>query len=170
VPKSNIDETAIIAAVHRAIKKVTKDLEKLSFNTAIAAMMALVNELYKQKADVGISKTPAWRLAFESLILMLAPLAPHIAEEMWREIGQETSVHINKWPIWDEDLAAEEIITIAVQINGKVRSEIIIEAGAAETEVVAAAKAEAKIAAILSDKNIKKEIYVPGRLVSLVTD
>jgi leucyl-tRNA synthetase len=168
--KSNVNETAILAASHRTIKKVTKDLEKLGFNTAIAAMMALVNELYKQKAEIGVSKTPAWRFAFESLTLMLAPLAPHISEEIWQELGGETSVHVSKWPLWDEALAAQETVTIAVQVNGKVRSEIIIDANEAETEVVAMAKAEPKIAAMIKDKSIQKEIYVPGRLVSLVID
>jgi leucyl-tRNA synthetase len=169
-PRSNIDETALLSAVHRTIKKVTKDLEKLSFNTAIAAMMALVNDLYKQKTESAVSKTPAWQLAFESLTLMLAPLAPHIAEEIWHELGQETSVHVNRWPVWDESLVAQETITIAVQVNGKVRSELVIEADEAETEIIAMAKADPKIAGILKDKTIKKEIYVPGRLVSLVVD
>jgi leucyl-tRNA synthetase len=130
----------------------------------------LVNDLYKQKTESAVSKTPAWQLAFESLTLMLAPLAPHIAEEIWHELGQETSVHVNRWPVWDESLVAQETITIAVQVNGKVRSELVIEADEAETEIIAMAKADPKIAGILKDKTIKKEIYVPGRLVSLVVD
>ena len=167
-PRSNMEETALVAATHRTIKKVTEDLEKLSFNTAIAAQMALVNELYKAKASQGISQTPAWRQSIETLIQLLAPFAPHVAEEMWQDLGHKESVHISKWPVWDRELAAEQMMTLAVQINGKVRSEIVVESGISETEAIAAAKNDAKIAELLKDQKIKKEIYVAGRLVSLV--
>ncbi|HVX58183.1 MAG TPA: class I tRNA ligase family protein, partial [Candidatus Saccharimonadales bacterium] len=166
--KGNIDETALLATTHRTIKKVTEDLEKLGFNTAIAAMMGLVNELYRAKANDGVAQTPAWRGCLEALIQMLAPFAPHIAEEMWHDMGHEESIHVTNWPLWDDELAKEEMITLAVQINGKVRGEILVAADITQEEAIAAAKADDKITELIAGKDIKKEIYVPGRLVSLV--
>jgi leucyl-tRNA synthetase len=165
---SDIEGTALVAATHRAIKKVTKDLENLGFNTAIAAMMALVNEMYKAKAEHGLAKTPAWDFAFASLTQLLAPFAPHITEEVWRMLGHDESVHVSKWPLWDENLIKEEIMTVAVQINGKVRAEIIIDIEAAESDILAAAKSDENVHKYLEGRAIKKEIYVAGRLVSLV--
>jgi leucyl-tRNA synthetase len=140
----------------------------MEFNTAVAAMMSLVNELYKFKADEGVNQSAGWRFALETLTQLLAPFAPHIAEEVWESLGHEESVHISRWPAWDEKLVTEEVITLAVQINGKVRSEIIVAADISEADAIAAAKADAKIAPQIEGKDIKKEIYVPGRLVSLV--
>lgn len=167
-PLSNVDETALAATMHRAIKKVTQDLESLSFNTAIATLMAFVNDLYKLKSNSQLSQTPVWRTAIESTVQMLAPLAPHIAEELWAMLGHETSVHVSNWPIWDDKLVKDEMMTLAVQINGKVRSEIVVEAGISEAEALDAAKSDEKIAEHLKGGKITKEIYVPGRLVSFV--
>jgi leucyl-tRNA synthetase len=164
----NSKDIETTAAVHRTIKKVTQDLEKLNFNTAIAAMMNLVNELYKIKAEKPITKSAGWRFALESLTQLLAPFAPHITEEIWESLGHGSSVHVSNWPVWDEKLVAEEVITLAVQINGKVRSEIVVNADVTEEEAIKAAKEEGKIAAQIEGKTIKKTIYVPGRLVSLV--
>jgi leucyl-tRNA synthetase len=158
----------ITAFTHKAIKKVTEDLARMEFNTAIAAMMSLVNELYKIKAEEPVSQSDGWRFALETLTQLLAPFAPHITEEVWESLGHEESVHIRRWPVWDEKLVTEEVITLAVQINGKVRSEIVVEAGISAQDAIAAAKADAKIAPQIEGKDIKKEIYVPGRLVSLV--
>ena len=160
----------LTAAVNRCIKKVSQDLEKLSFNTAIAAMMQLVNELYKAKAEQGIVKSDGWKFALETLTQLIAPFAPHFAEELWYELGQEASVHISKWPAWDESLITEDTITIAVQVNGKVRAEIDIAADASEEQALNSAKAQDHIAELIKDKQIKKAIYVPGRLVSLVVE
>jgi leucyl-tRNA synthetase len=158
----------ITAAVHKTIKTVSRDLEKLGFNTAIAAMMSLVNELYKIKAEEPISQSDGWRFAVESLTQLLAPFAPHISEELWHNLGRDSSVHISAWPQWDEKLVTEDIITLAVQVNGKVRSEIVVSADISEAEAIKAAKEDEKIAVQLAGKQIKKAIYVPGRLVSLV--
>jgi leucyl-tRNA synthetase len=166
--ENNSKDLEITAATHKTIKTVTKDLERLEFNTAIAAMMSLVNQLYKIKAGDGISKSGGWRYALEALTQLLAPFAPHIAEQVWENLGQENSVHISNWPQWDEKLVAEDVITLAVQINGKVRSEIVVAADISEAEALAIAKADEKIKPLLGDTPIKKEIYVPGRLVSLV--
>jgi leucyl-tRNA synthetase len=167
-PEKDLDEIALVAATHRTVKKVTQDLEKFGFNTAIAAMMAFVNELYKIRGDGEVYQCPGWRTALETLIQLLAPFAPHIAEEMWAELGREGSVHVSNWPLWDEELVKEEMVTLAVQINGKVRSEIIVEADIDEKSAIEAAKTDDKIALQITGKTIKKAIYVPGRLVSLV--
>ncbi|MDB5161097.1 MAG: leucyl-tRNA synthetase [Candidatus Saccharibacteria bacterium] len=167
-PRADLDEAAITAAVHRTIKKVTKDIEKLSFNTAIAAMMSLVNELYKFKDEKKISRTPAWRFALETLAQLLAPMAPHITEEIWADLGHETSVHISRWPQWDDALITEEMTTLGVQVNGKLRGEIVAASDISEQEAVKMAKEDENVAKYLEGKTVKKEIYVPGRLVSLV--
>jgi leucyl-tRNA synthetase len=165
---NNPKDLAITAQVHKTIKKVSEDVHKMEYNTAIATMMSLVNELYKFKAEDELTHSAGWRFALESLTLLLAPFAPHIAEEVWEELSHENSVHISSWPQWDDKLVAEEVITLAVQVNGKVRSEIVVSADVTEDEALAAAKADDKIIPHLEGKRIKKEIYVPGRLVSLV--
>ncbi len=163
---SHVDETAMAAATNRTSKKVTQDLEKLNFNTAIASMMSLTNELYKLKADKELVQTPALRSSLETLILLLAPFAPHFSEELWHEFGHEESVHVAKWPIWDEKLVVEDQITLAVQINGKVRAEVTVSADSSKEEIIGEAKEAAE--EYLVGKEVKKIIYVPGRLVSLV--
>ena len=164
----NVKDLEITALVHKTIKKVSQDLHRMEFNTAIAAMMSLVNDLYKVKAEEPISHSAGWRFAMETLTQLLAPLAPHITEEVWQNLGHESSVHISSWPQWDEKLVVEEVITIAVQINGKVRSEIVVEADISEQEAVRLAKDDEKVKNYIKNHEIKKAIYVPGRLVSLV--
>jgi len=166
--ETRVDEMELVAATHRVVKKVTKDLEKLDFNTAIAAMMGYVNELYKLRGDTEISRNAGWQMALETLVQLLAPFAPHIAEEAWQTLGHETSVHISSWPSWDENLVKEEVMTLAVQINGKVRAEIVVAADVDEKAAVETAKTDEKVAEYLKGKTIKKTIYVPGRLISLV--
>ncbi len=162
-------EVQISRAVHKAIKRVSQDLEVLGFNTAIAAMMEAVNELYKLKSPAGFAVArAAWQTALDGLVQLLAPFAPHIAEELWAELGHGESVHISPWPVWDEALIKEELITLAVQVNGKVRAEITVAADIDEAGAIAAAKAEPKIADLLKGAKVLKAIYVPGRLVSLV--
>jgi leucyl-tRNA synthetase len=165
---NNAKDLEMTAAVHKTIKKVTEDLHRMEFNTAVAAMMSLVNELYKFKADEGVNQSAGWRFVLETLTQLLAPFAPHITEEVWENLGHESSVHISVWPEWDEKLITEEVITLAVQVNGKVRSEIVVATDISEADAIAAAKADEKTATYLDGKEIKKAIYVPGRLVSLV--
>jgi leucyl-tRNA synthetase len=153
---------------HKTIKKVSQDLERMDFNTAIAAMMSMVNELYKLKAENGISQSPGWRNALETLVQLLAPFTPHISEELWQDLGHSESVHVSHWPKWDENLVKEDMITLAVQVNGKVRAEIIVDADISEEDAIRDAKLNEKVMEHIKDKEIKKAIYVPGRLVSLV--
>jgi len=166
----DVDKSELMATTHRTIKKVTQDLETMDFNTAIAAMMSFVNDLYRIKASENIYGPKSWQFALETLVQLLAPFAPHIAEEMWHDLGHEESVHTSHWPKWDESLVKEETITIAVQVNGKVRSEVVLPSDVNEEYAIKSAQEDGKIAELIKDKEIKKAIYVPGRLVSLVVE
>ena len=143
--------------MHQTIKKVSTDFENLKYNTAIAAMMALINDFYKKNA---ITKGE-----FKTLITLLNPVAPHITEELWENAGFEGRVYQTAWPAYDEAKTVESSVEIALQINGKIRGTLMIDKDAAKDDVIAKAKEE------LADKltgNIVKEIYVPGRIVNIV--
>ncbi len=150
---------ALEGVMHRTVKKVTQDIDGLKANTAIAAMMALINEL---EAAGG-----ATRDEYATLLLLLDPFAPHIAAELWELIGCEGRIDAAKWPIWDEAKCIEATVEIAVQINGKVRAKIVVPSAATKEELLAAAKAEPTIAAQIAGKAIAKEIAVPGKLVNI---
>jgi leucyl-tRNA synthetase len=154
-------------SVHKTIKKVTQDLSDLSFNTGIAALMECVNDLYRIKAEDNYGSTE-WQWALESIVQLLAPFAPHIAEELWQQLGQDESVHISDWPEYDEKYLVEDSITVVIQVNGKLRAEIQAAKDDTEEKVVSAAKANEKIAAYLKGQTIRKTIYVPGKLVNFV--
>lgn len=153
--------------IHRTIKKVDQDLTKLSFNTAIAALMECVNELYHFKAKDNYAATE-WQWSLETLLQLLAPFAPHISEELWEQLGQEGSVHTSEWPKYDEQYLVEENMIIVVQVNGKVRGEVELAVDSDKSIVIEAAKDVPKVAGYLKDQTIRKEIYVPGRLVNFV--
>ncbi len=161
------ESTELKRALHKTIKKASQDLNDMSFNTAIAALMECVNELYRIKAEDNYASTE-WQWALESLLQLLAPFAPHISEELWQQLGQEESIHITKWPAYDEQYLTEDSVTIVIQVNGKLRGEIQVDIDATEDAIVEAAKAEDKVSAHLADKTIRKTIYVPGKLVNFV--
>jgi leucyl-tRNA synthetase len=161
------DEKPLKRSEHTAIKRVTEDLKDLGFNTAIAALMEYVNELYKLKTDVPMG-SPPWRSAVISLLQLLAPFAPHITEELWQQLRQEGSIHVSEWPKWDEQLLAQDTMKIVVQVNGKLRGEIEVPVGASEEVVLEAARKNEKVAGYLSGHDLKKSIYVPKKLVSFV--
>ena len=152
------DET--LRMVHKTIKKVSEDTEGMRFNTAISAMMELVNHLTKQK------ELP--RMAVEALVRLLSPYAPHISEELHSRLGGEGSASKLGWPEWDEDLCKAQTVTLAVQVNGKVRAKIKVAPDIAKDDALAMAKAESNVQTHLEGKTIKREIYVPGRIVNLV--
>jgi len=156
------------SATHRTIKKVSGDLQVMAFNTAIASMMELVNEFYKLKAEHGFAEAPTWRECLTQLIQLLAPFAPHITEELWQILGQEGSVHISAWPKHDETYLVSEAMKVVVQINGKVRSTLDLPIAASQEEVIAAAQADERASTYLTGADIKKTIYVPGKLVNFV--
>jgi leucyl-tRNA synthetase len=151
---------AVEKALHKLIKKVDEDIEAMKFNTAIAAMMEFVNAVFRAGA---IDKTQA-----ERFVLVLAPFAPHIAEELWRQLGRPESLAWEGWPGYDEAMIAEDSVELPVQINGKVRGRVTVPTDADEAAVLQAAKAEPNVAAGLDGKQIVKTIVVPGRLVNLV--
>jgi leucyl-tRNA synthetase len=166
--KGEAQESADIRrAVHKAIKKVTEDLRSLSFNTAIAAQMELINELYRLKVQDGYGSED-WSWACETLLQLLAPFAPHITEELWYELGHKESIHTGGWPSWDEKYLVTDTLTIAVQVNGKLRGQVEVPTGADEASVIEKVHADNKIAAHLEGKKVKKTIYVPARLVNFV--
>ncbi len=158
----------ILKLIHGTIKKVTSDIEDEKFNTAVAAMMELVNRLYKIKEANGVAKNDAWQFAVESLLLILAPFAPHLAEELWHQIGHTDTIHRDHWPQWDDALLVADVMTIAVQVNGKLRAKVENAADAGEDAVKAAALAEPNVIKFLDNKQPVKVIYIPGRLVNIV--
>lgn len=158
------NDSALKRAQHKTIRRVTEDMYDLSFNTAISALMEYTNELYKFKTD-GFSE--AWQSAIETLVQLIAPFAPHMADELWQQLGHSDLVQIAAWPVWDDALIADETMTIAVQVNGKLRGEISIATDANEDDIKAAALAHENVAKFI-DKEPTKVIYVPGKLVSVV--
>ena len=158
----------VLRATHRAIKKVTEDIDQLKYNTAIATQMQLVNELYKYRTDAGFDDQASWRFALESLVQMVAPFAPHIAEELWRDLGHEDTIHRDHWPVLDEAYLESETVTIAVQVNGKVRAEVIVEADASEDAVKEQALGNDRIQEFTKGAEPKRVIVVPGKLVNIV--
>lgn len=153
--------------VHQTLRKITHDYERYSFNTAVAALMELLNGLQRAKGT-AVSSDPAWSEAMELLVLMLAPIAPHLAEELWEQLGRPYSVHQQSWPGFSEELAADDAIDIVIQVNGKLRDRIRVSPQADEATVREAALACEKVVEALAGKQLRKLVYVPGRLVNLV--
>ena len=147
------------ALMHKTIKKVTYDIDNLKANTAIASMMTLVNEFSQKGCNKAELKT---------LTILLNPFAPHVTEEMWQVMNFGGMVNEAQWPTYDEEKTKENSVEIVIQVMGKVRSKLTIPVDMSKDEVLAAAKADAKIAELLNGKEIKKEIYVPGKLVNFV--
>ncbi|UYL10237.1 leucine--tRNA ligase [Bdellovibrio sp. SKB1291214] len=151
---------AIEKLLHKTIKKVTEDVESMSFNTAIAAMMILVNDLYK--ADCSSE------LVLKPLAQILAPFAPHMAEELWEKMGGEGLCSLAPWPSYDSNLCADDTVTIGVQVNGKMRGTIEIGVAASEEEALTAAKAVPGVNSALSGKDPDKVIYKAGKILNLI--
>ena len=147
------------ALIHKTVKKVTFDIDNLKANTAIAAMMTLVNEMTQKGCNKAELKT---------LTILLNPFAPHVTEEMWQVMNYGGMVNEAKWPEFDDEKTKENSVEIVLQVMGKVRSRMTIPVDMPKDEVLAAAKQDAKIAELIDGKTIKKEIYVPGKLVNIV--
>jgi len=152
---------------HQTIKKVTSGMEGLRFNTMVAALMEFTNYLMKVK-ESGAVTDAAWGESLDTLLLLLAPTAPHLMEELWQQTGHEYSVHNQSWPKFKEELAKEENVTLVVQVNGKLRDRIAVSASIAEAEAKQLAVESPKVKAHLEGKKIIKVIYVPQKLVNLV--
>ncbi|MFH1638891.1 MAG: class I tRNA ligase family protein, partial [Chloroflexota bacterium] len=137
------------------------------FNTMIAALMEYTNFLAGVRQS-GTVTVPDWKQAVDSLILLLAPSAPHFTEELWQRTGHTYSIHNQRWPAWDEALAHEEEITLVVQINGKLRDRLTITASISEDEAKRLTLERPRVKTYLNNKKLVKMIYVPGRLINLV--
>lgn len=148
----------MLRLLHKTIKKVTEDTRSLSFNTAIAQMMVLVNELYKT--------TVLHRKVWEALVLLLSPYVPHLAEELWQRAGHNNSLAYEKWPEFDPRFINDDVVGVVISINGKVRSKISVPKDIAREDLLAAARSDPKAQRFLEGRQIVKEIVVPGRLVN----
>ena len=153
--------------MHQTIRKVTDDLERLRLNTMIAALMEFTNYLGKAKESGDIIDT-IWQEAIDSLLLLLAPSVPHLAEELWQLTGHPYSIHSQKWPAWDAELAKEEEIVLVVQVNGKLRDRIGVPLSITEEEAIRLALASERVKVYTDGKEVIKTIYVPGKLINLV--
>ncbi|MDQ5982768.1 MAG: leucyl-tRNA synthetase [Patescibacteria group bacterium] len=160
------NDDAVLHARHKTVRKVTNDFRRLSFNTSISALMEYVNDLYKYKVD-GFSDE-AWRNALEALVQCIAPLAPHMAEELWAQLSHETMVHETMWPEWDDALIVEDTMTIAVQVNGKLRATLELAKDTSDDEVKTQALAAENVARFVGDSEPLKVIYIPGKIVNVV--
>ncbi len=151
---------SVLVKRHQTVKRVTEGMEQLSYNTAIAALMELLNVL----RDTNCTE----RHVVKDLLVMLAPFAPHFAEECWERLGSRTSIFDASWPAWDERLTVEDTMEIPVQVNGKTRSKVRVARGADEEAVVRAALGDATVARLTQGKEVRKRVYVSGRLLNIV--
>ena len=158
---------SLVRMIHKTVKKVEDDVERFKFNTALAAMMELTNHMGRAWDDGGVDSA-SWQDAVEKLLLLLAPIAPHITEELWERTGRPYSIHNQPLPQWDDELARDEEITLVVQVNGRVRDRIQAPASIAEDEARTLALESHKVQPYLDGSQIKQVIYVPGRLVNVV--
>ncbi len=152
---------------HAMIKKMTDDIDGNRYNTAIAAAMAAVNDFYKYKVE-NLVKNDVWQEALEAVASCIAPFAPHIADELWSQLGHQDSVQKDSWPQYDDTFIITDEITIAVQVNGKLRGEVQVAREASKEDILAIAAANDKVSAFIADTPIKKSIYVPGKIVNFV--
>ncbi|MCX5896569.1 MAG: class I tRNA ligase family protein, partial [Proteobacteria bacterium] len=169
VPEAAIRE--LRRKTHQTIKKVTEDIaERFHFNTAISAVMELVNQLYQfdPRQIPGPQAWSALREAVEAVILLLAPMVPHLCEELWRELGGSGSIIQKPWPSFDPAIAEAEEAVIVIQVNGKLRGQLTVSARASAEEIQEQALASEKVQPWISGKQIKKIITVPGKLINIV--
>ena len=161
-PEGQAESTELARTANRTIARVTDDIDRrFQFNTPIAAVMELVNELGRTPEDPGA------RFAAETAVTLIQPYAPHIAEELWARLGHER-LWEQPWPEADPALLERETFELVIQVNGRVRDRVEVSADASEEELVAQAKASARVQEFLDGKEIRKEIVVPGKLVNLV--
>ncbi len=160
---------ALLRTLHKTIRKVTGDIESFRFNTAVSALMELQNEALDVWSGARSALTLAqWRALVLDVTRLLAPMAPHLAEEVWERLGETGSALDAAWPAWDEELAADEVVTVVVQVNGKLRDRLSVSVDAERDEVLATARAQVNTARFLDGKEVVKEVYVPGKLVNFV--
>jgi leucyl-tRNA synthetase len=160
---------ALRRVLHKTIRKVTEDVgDRFHFNTAISAIMELVNALSSFDARGDVVNSPVLKEAVDALVLMLAPFAPHFAEELWCELGHKGGVEAQGWPKFDAAAAVDEELLVVLQVNGKLRGKVTVPAGTTQESVQQAAFADSRIQSYLEGKEIRKVIYVPGKLLNIV--
>jgi len=165
VPAADI--AALRRLTHRTIKRVSEDIDAFAFNTMIAALIELTNELMKLK-DGPIAHTAAWRETVETLTLLMAPSTPYVAEEMWSRLGKPFSVHQQPWPTYDEALTIEDVDEVVVQVNGRVRDRLMLPKGTSKDDARVHAMASERVQEHVGGRAPARVIYVPGRLVNIV--
>jgi len=158
------DDRALRRKTHQTLARVTEDIERFHFNTAISALMELINEMYDRQS----ASDPALSEAMENFVLMLSPFAPHLAEELWQRLGMDGEAAFQSWPSWDPNVAKAEEIEIVVQVNGKVRDRLTVPADITDEELERLALASQKVQAQLDGKQVRKVIVVPRKLVNVV--
>jgi leucyl-tRNA synthetase len=161
------ESQAIERLRHKTIKRVTEEYSSFRFNTALAALMECNNVLIKQQHE-PVARSVAFRDTLESMMQLLAPLAPHISEELWHITGHGSTIHRSAWPIYDEAMTRDETFTLVVQVNGKVRERIEVSSDISEGEARQVALANPRVASFIGENTVQKVIYVPGKLVNIV--
>jgi leucyl-tRNA synthetase len=167
--RATAKEKVLVRRTHQTLKRVTNDFEaRWHFNSSVALIMELVNVLYEQEPlDQDVSPTILKRM-LSVLVLMLSPMTPHIAEEMWEMLGNSGTITRQKWPAYREDLTREEQIEIIIQINGRLRSKMMVDEGLSEDETRELALKDPRIAPLIVGKEILRVIVVPKKLVNIV--
>ena len=159
----------VVRTLNKTIRKVTHDVESFRFNTAVSALMELQNQVLDVWTGARGSLTLAqWREVVRDMTLLLCPMAPHLAAEVWEQLGEGENVLDVPWPAWDDELAADEVVTVVVQVNGKLRDRLEVPVDAKKDDVLALARAAENAARFLEGKQVVKEIHVPGKLVNFV--
>jgi leucyl-tRNA synthetase len=165
--EETVESKAIERLRNKTIQRVTEDLGEFRFNTALAALMEANNVMIKQQNE-PVARTAAYRRTLETMMQLLAPMAPHITEELWHLTGHTGSIHMTEWPTYDEALTKDETFTLVLQVNGKVRERVEVPTTITEKEVRELALTNPRIASFIGESTIQKVIYVPGRLVNIV--
>ena len=159
----------LLRTLHKTIRKVSADMDGFRFNTAVSALMELQNRaLDVWGAGRAALSSDGWRELLTRFTLLLAPMTPHVAEEVWCLLGHENTLIDAPWPAWDASLAADEVVTVVVQVNGKLRDRLTVSVGAAEADVLAQARESANTRRFLDGKQLVKQVYIPGKLVNFV--
>jgi leucyl-tRNA synthetase len=160
------EELELRRAVHKTIKRVTRDLDSFQYNTAVSALMELTNLM--QRGRETLEGSPVWSWAVEHLLLLMAPITPHVSEELWHLHGHTESVHRQPWPAYDEAMTLDEVVTVVVQVNGKLRDRLFVPRGEEEESVREQALASPKVQPHIQGRQVVKIVTVADRLVNIV--
>lgn len=159
-PRNDKGVTDSLRIMHRTIKKVSEDINILHFNTAVASLMGYLNYLQSRKQ---VTREEA-----VTYLLLLSPFAPHMTEELWSLLGKKTSIHLEKWPVYDGELIKDEKVTLVIQVDGKVRDRMVVDAGLSKEEALGGARKLEKVKKYVSDTNVDKVVFVPDKLINFV--